>query len=179
MCTFIIAIVPGDTAMPRLRELCATQGFDCEPIKNKSLNAVIPEGCQFRPVGGCCNCDTALGWASNQNSESPDLETEISKLKRKGWSEAKISRWRKDKERTPLHKKEYADRYLNRWDKFISEVLTTQSAKEFALVLHFFNGRIDTEHIPIKRAEQVSLNGLSVDKLAHLEWDVLYKFRAK
>ena len=85
MCTFITTIVPDETALPQLSELCEKHGFSVNLIKNASVSAMM-QGYQFLPLGGCCHCHIPLGYAHQLNINSADLDAEVSKLKRKGWS---------------------------------------------------------------------------------------------
>ena len=178
MCTFVTAIVPAETALPQLRQLCQKHGFDVNPMNNASLRTMMPDGYQFLPVGGSCNCDTPLGYALSATSPAHNLGDEISKLKRKGWSLAKIERWKRDKERSPQQKKDQKETELRQWEHWIREVLDTKLAKSITIVLHFYGAGIDAERIPIKSIEKVRMDALGVHKLAHLEPDILYQFSA-
>jgi hypothetical protein len=176
MCTFITAIVPAETALLQLRELCGKHGFSADPVDNASLRTLMPQGYQFLPVGGSCNCDTALGFAHRPTSQSHDLEGDISKLKRKGWTAAKIERWRKEKEQARQQKQQQPYIELRRWKDWIAEIVRAHSAKRLTIVLHFYKDGIDTDRIQIKRLEKIDVDTLNVDQLALLDWDVLYQF---
>lgn len=176
MCTFITAIVPTETALPQLRELCDKYGFDVAPMDNLSLRTVVPDGYQFLPMRGPCNCDTALGYSSSSMYQMHNLQQESSKLKRKGWSAAKIARWKTDKARAPQQKKAEKDSELRQWERWIGEVVRSRTAKNISIILHLYDGSIDTDRISIKSIENINIDGLNAEKLANLDWDILYKF---
>jgi hypothetical protein len=168
--------MPVETALPQLRELCRKHGFCDDPVDNASLRVLMPNCYQFMPVGGTCNCDTALGFEQRPRYQSNDLEGDISKLKRKGWSATKIERWKKAKEHTLHQKQQQPYVELGRWKNWISEIVSAHSSKRLTLLLHFFKGGLDTDPIQVKRLETIRVDALDVEQLALLEWDVLYQF---
>lgn len=176
MCTFITAILGTETDLPQMRQLCEKHGFGTDAMDNVSLRVLMPHGIQFLPVGGSCNCDTALGFAQRTTYQSHDLEHDIRKLKRKGWTTTKIERWRKSKEHSLQQKERQPYLELSRWKAWINEIVGIHTVKDFMIVLHFFKGTLDSEPIQIKRVEKLNIETLSVEQLALLDSDVLYQF---
>lgn len=166
--------------MPELRKVFDKHSFVWREMHNSSLSVLLPGTIQL-PLGGQCNCSTALGTAEHEDPRGiENMDAAIAKLREKGWSGAKIERWRVDKERAATRRKEHLhhlmDNELQLWVKLIEDLLLRELTPSFALILHFYNGSIDHERIPISGMRRILLAELSANQLAQLERDVLYEF---
>lgn len=125
---------------------------------------------------GHCDCGTALG-SLNASAARGDqsYERELKKFRKQGWSEAKISRWLKQKEQTKeKHLREDeahakgSTHELTQWVRFITAVLTSGYAHRIGLLLHWYHGGIESERISILRWDKVKLADLTPDLLIRI-----------
>lgn len=184
MCIFITAIVPSETPIPVLSGICEKHGFSVQEMNNSSLATFVPGSFQFLPIGGMCNCGTALRRIDSDDVRNPhDLTHEIEKLKQKGWSGAKIQRWKAEKERAANSKRESKEtgrqEELRSWEGLIKELLSSRVVDQFNLIYHMYGGSVDDERIGVQRLETIVLNKVNTERLAQLDKDVLYRFSRK
>jgi hypothetical protein len=179
MCYYITATVPAECNLEVLRQVIEKHGFGFTSLTNSSITAQLPKGSQYyRATGSYCDCDDGFGYSfhydrpSNQN----DLTKYANKLRKKGWSEAKIHR--SLQERTLAHEKprpgipESADR----WIKFFREIPLEKQTPKIGLITHFYQGDIETEDFHIKSTQILVLADLRQETILGLEDDVLYTF---
>src|SRR5579884_1048952 len=150
MCTFVTAMIPKNAATPELRTIFSEYSFGWHEMHNSSLSLLLPDSIQLLPLGNQCNCSTALGAADHQDPrEINDIDAEMSQLRAKGWGDAKIQRWRLDKERAATRRKEHLhhgmDDELQTWVNLIRDLLSRKLIPRFALILHFYDGPLDDE----------------------------------
>jgi hypothetical protein len=62
------------------------------------------------------------------------------------------------------------------WVAFLREILASGHVSRIGLLLHWYHAAPDTEAVPIRRREEVSLEQATADSLMTIEEDVLYEF---
>lgn len=126
---------------------------------------------------GPCDCGTGLGalWREEANlaQRKSAAEREEERLRKQGWSETKIARWKAEKFKGLSTAKTKAA--AGEWELLIRELLASGSARYVCLLLHFYNGPI-SESIKLDGRERVSLAGLSSEALGRMKEDRLYEF---
>jgi len=108
---------------------------------------------------------------------------EIDKLKRRGWGEAKIKRWVKEKKKS-LKKNEIEMQHYKQdrlaeaqeWVDFLKEVVGHKEFSRFGLLLHWYRGGPESEKIQIKDIDVISSQNLAPEVLINIREDILYQF---
>ena len=138
----------------------------------------------FLTTRGMCDCGTEIGALRRADQSlpphDPDFSRELKKLKKKGWSDAKIDRWLSDSRADAQRKHAGALQRLTgphpevlRWIEFVSAALNEQRASWIGVLLHWYHRRLDSEAIPIER-KWLALSEFTEDFLLHAAEDVLY-----
>jgi hypothetical protein len=181
MCRFITAVVPTVTDLQASRPLLDNYGMSFKEIRNSFIEAQLGGDRYVRATRSVCDCDSALGSASDQQETSQADRThaaEIEKLRKKGWSQHKIERWLAEKsgssDRHQRQDQSNHDAELTHWREFIGALLSDGFTKRLGLLLHMYNGRLEDEQIRIKRIELLSLSGQLDKALLAMDEDVLY-----
>jgi hypothetical protein len=186
MCHFVTAILPASSDVECVRELARKRGFSWEPIENPSVARLLRPGeTYYFTTRGMCDCGTSIGSRSRIHfgSIEPDYERERKKLRKMGWSQAKLDRWLAD--RKSAHAKRLAaldargdpgESHARRWLDLLQAALTTRTASSIGLLLHFYKGGVETESIPVSKRAFVPLAELSLDRLLDVREDVIYEF---
>lgn len=184
MCIFVTAMVPLVAATSAFIRTCESHGFATDEVHDEALAKLVPESFQFLPLGGCCNCNTALGSArKHKDRKLHDFEAEMRKLKNRGWSASRIERWKSEKVRSTARAEDQRQAPLSdelkHWIGLIDELLTSCSVERFGLVFGMDHGLTAKADFPVKRVETIKLSALTSEKLSHLDEDVLYQFVRK
>lgn len=133
---------------------------------------------------GHCDCGTALG-ALNRSGPSKDLtyEGELAKLRKQGWSGAKVQRWLNQKRETEKKKQEEVDARAQRgmaeaekWVNLLSDLLQSGHANRVGVLLHLYHGGVETERVNISERRKVRLADLSPEYVMRMSEDILYEF---
>ena len=101
---------------------------------------------QLLTTNGMCDCDTALGF--DPQGDTDTLDAEIKKLRRRKWSQSKIDRYLFDREKK-LKKIERSNAArggdsVAMWTDVISTVLNG-GASEVGLFYRMYNGTVENE----------------------------------
>lgn len=176
MCHFITAVLPGSANHAALAEIAARHGRALKPQRNPSVEEHLKSGEHyFLTTQGHCDCGTALGALGRAESKlerrKSAADNEESKLRRKGWSEAKIKRWKEQKSEhlaKPKSTPEATD-----WEDFLKELLSSRQTPFVGLLLHWYSGPIEGR-IELQGREAANL---SAEILGRMQEDVLYEFR--
>jgi hypothetical protein len=171
MCTYIMVVVPSGTDEEKAREVFKRHGLRFNVFKD-SPPAVRKDMCATTCKH--CDCGTALGNERAALMASPDPEAEIPKLRKKGWSQAKIQRWLEDKARRPDRRVERNELELAQWMALIPDVLESDVVNRIGVFVHFYNERFGADII--RRKERIPLDRLSPDLLVSMADDTLYEF---
>jgi hypothetical protein len=173
MCHFITATLAAEDGRSAVAIVAARFARVWEPLENPYVTAQLRRGEQyFLTTRGHCDCGTGLGAARR----GPSLDRQIQKLKRKGWSSAKIERSLADK--AGARKKKQAARRVQSdcWEQIIPSILVEAGVRHVGLLLHWYSGNLASERIEIVRQERVPAAQISAEFLSQIEEDVLYEF---
>lgn len=167
MCQFLTAVLPAGADLDRAARSLAPAGMTCRPLDNPNVVGLEPGEIWALATAGHCDCGTPVGQGTGEQ-RSDVTENDLRKLRRKGWSDAKIDRWLAEKEKV----RSKVERSTPRGQlEPIVEAL--KSAAPLGLVLHTYRGRIDQERITIARRRVVHAPDLTTDDLHDLAEDTL------
>jgi hypothetical protein len=105
MCQFNLAILDKVSDESKLKDIFERNGFNFTLLQNQNLNKLIsPDLKVIFTTKSHCDCGSAIGIGTTDNSIKRDIEKEIKKLKRKKWSDSKIQKYLDNKEKAELKK---------------------------------------------------------------------------
>lgn len=176
MCHFITAVLPGCANQSALAEIAARHGRALEPQRNPSVEEQLNPGEHyFLTTQGHCDCGTTLGALARSEStherRRSAAENDESKLRRKGWSDAKIKRWKEQKAEHLAKPKQTPE--ATDWEAFLKEMLNSRQTPFICLLLHWYTGPIEGR-IELQGREVVNV---SAESLGRMREDVLYQFQ--
>jgi hypothetical protein len=185
MCHFITATLPQTIERKSVRAIFKSHGLAFKVITNPHVQAQIdPEDLYILTTTGNCDCGTILGSLSRGGEAGTgNYKTQIKKLRKQGWSEAKIQRWVSEKEQ--LQEKQERENAIlaaqgeaeaSRWLDFIRVLLTSGLTPRVGLLLHTYQGGIESERLEISQTAELQLAYLTPEFLMSIEEDVLYEF---
>jgi hypothetical protein len=182
MCLYITAVLPAAADGSALAGIAARHGRVLKPLLNPAVQARLEAGERyFLTTPGHCDCGTALG-AIRRHEEHAEAshskaDAEERKLRRKGWSEAKLARWkaqRTDHEQSVQRKAEREESTLP-WLLLLDEMLQSGATPFVGLLLHFYAGSVAEEDVQISNREVLRRSALGPAKLGRTREDVLYE----
>jgi hypothetical protein len=185
MCHFITATLPRKVELGLVAPIFESHKLGFKLIANRHIAEQIESGNSYiLTTRGQCDCGTVLGSHNNADDHgSVGSDRELKKLRKQGWSEAKIQRWIEQKEQTKVRNvlKEEADAQADlplaeHWIRFITDLLESGYTSKFGLLLHWYHGGVENERIQIQSTEKVTLTELSPGQLTRMKEDVLYEF---
>jgi hypothetical protein len=178
MCHFITLVVPT-TDDAAVRALMARHGRAADPIQNPSVARVLEPGeRQYLTTPGHCDCGTVLARRHERSSKdlADDLAKEAAKLKRKGWSEAKIARALDDRRKAADKPEGGGGDSLEQWAAIVGELHRELAAPRVGLMVHLYSGRVADEDfatsrrvLPAGRSLSESMGPLEPDELTIFE----------
>ena len=184
MCHYITATLPHAVDLKVVASIfeCYKLGF--ELISNPHVAAQIDSQAWYVLTSRKhCDCGTVLGSLTRQTTNGLSYDRDVKKFRKEGWSEAKINRWLEQKEQTrERHRREDealakgGGPELERWLKFLNDLLKTKVASKFGLLLHWYHTSVESERIKIQRRECVRLSDVNAERLMRIQEDVLYEF---
>lgn len=184
MCHFVTAVVGGRADLSGLNAIAQKHHRLFTPLVNDCVEPHLRKGEMYvstLPRRALCDCGTSLGWLPRELARAPKPaggEAEIAKLRRKGWSEAKIARWLESRERDgrtwnpPSPEQVASDRQNDSWLALAEEVLGAPGVSSFGLMVHWYKSGLENR-IPFKGREEVALSRVV---LASMEDCRLYVF---
>ncbi|MFM7855005.1 MAG: hypothetical protein ACKO96_24535 [Flammeovirgaceae bacterium] len=185
MCHFITGLIDKQTTLDDLNKVGHDNAITFDKCDNafvrvqlKTNEDYIVKRAKF------CDCGTHLGLATR--TKSPDNsrveKREVDKLKKKGWSETKISRWLTDREKTIEKDKARYDRIVNgvdidieNWINYLNQVFKETKIQHIGLLLHWYKGGLESERIKVKDRIRIRINDLTGDTLLKMDEDVIYE----
>jgi hypothetical protein len=177
MCHFVTLIVPTDDA-DAVRAIMDRHGRAADPIDNPSIRKVLREGeRQYVTTRGHCDCGTVLA----PRHDTPEtfeekLAKEAARMKRKGWSEAKIRRAMEDRRKADARPSGGGSDSLELWNAVLRGLADELKLPYAGLFVRFYSGAIATEVFKASRRE-VPRGTPWQDALASLEHDEVTVFR--
>lgn len=177
MCRFITATLPIAADVAALDAIARRHGRQFMPMANASIGRQIgPDLRYFLTTLGHCDCDTPLGRLAPQRLRHQADPAEVAqRMRRKGWSEAKIAR-AQAQQQAKCESDGTARAALAAWVALIGEVLAYDGHTRIGLLLHDYHGALDAD-IALQGRESVSTQALTGDWLERMREDVLYEFR--
>ena len=187
MCHFITVTLPKDADLKRSKEIFKLHHLGFKEIENASVREYLEtDDIYILTTTGMCDCGTVLASQKNDSFDDFDfqkyLEKSIEKLKAKGWSDAKILRWKKEADlnaekskREEEQSQEYSVKRAEDWTNFIDEILNSKSTKRIGILIHEYSGGLDNR-IKILGKETIKLKNLTPQFLVEMREDVIYDF---
>ena len=184
MCFYITATLPEGTRLENLGSILDKYEMEFSEIHNRIVESQLrPKELYFRATKSYCDCDTVLG-SLNRYQEYQKLynSKKVKTLKKKKWSEERISNWIDDKlkNKDPQKRKKLTsleiEKKLNRWTKFIQELLNNKIVSRMGILNHWYSGGLEDEEFIIKKTEKILLKEITQELLLNLNEDTLYEF---
>lgn len=179
MCHFITMVLPPGARTARVETVLARHHRGFEIIENRHVARILEPGeIYFCPSPKHCDCGTALG-SMRQVSDTPDLTGEIKKRKRKGWGEAKITRWLEQQEKNrqaktgQTLKQNGAAGEPDDWLDIIRNLRTEAKLPYVGIMLHWYSGPL-SERIDVTRIDASTEEAAVASLLYHMDEDVVY-----
>lgn len=173
MCHFITLIVPAvDAAAVRL--VMERHGRAAEPIDNPSIRKVLHGGeHQYLTTRGHCDCGTALAPRHGSTEEFEGrIAKEEARMRRKGWSAAKIARAIEDKRKADAKPDGGGSDSIELWNAVLHDLRNELCIPYAGLLVRFYSGAIATEAFTASRRDiekdaawQEALKSLNHDEL--------------
>jgi len=175
MCHFVTATLPAGVDLDAAAAVFEAHKCALAVVDNPHM--VLPAGDVYvSTTSGPCDCGTPLG--SKPEADGPPADSELQRLRKKGWSEAKIRRWQAQKSEVVARNTRNSDDRArtpeaNEWLALITAML--RLGPRFGLLIHWYKGGVATERLdPAK--ERIALADLDAERLLRLSQDVLYEF---
>jgi hypothetical protein len=182
MCHFITAICSSKTKLSDINLIGETYGLQFEDCDNEHITKQISKTEKYLlKKSKMCDCGTNLGESSSKNDNTERVQkSEIDKLKKKGWTETKITRYLADKKKSDEKAAQQNDTILNRqsneldnYVNFIKDLLKKSDSEIFGLLLHWYSKGPDNENIKLAARKNISFKTLTALDLKTLEEDTL------
>ncbi len=152
MCHFITLTIDG-LGYDALKSYMRERGRDAFQIENPSVRAVLkPSEDQYLTVRGPMSCDCGTGLLRYGGQSQNNDETDLAKLRRKGWSEAKIERAIAQRRNARDSRPAPADT-PDFWRDVFEGLLLTPGTRSVGLLIHSYQGSIASEEFLLSRYE--------------------------
>ena len=179
MCHFITAVLPESVPLAALDAIARKHGRVFQALDNPSVQGRLRPGMRYCfTTPGHCDCGTVLGSGRRRSSRAPDWAAEEQRLRKKGWTDARIARALADKRdsvaRSDEKDAQNAGTSCATWRQLIADVLAT--ALEMGLLLHSDRGPL-SEDIELHGARTLRASAVTDESLEAMREDVLYFFR--
>ncbi len=174
MCHYIFAVLPPEAKLEKMQGVIAKFGMGFQTSPNQDEFAPI-SGTVYYASGRYCDCGTVLGSRLRQDDLAAQEETinaEAQKLRRKGWSDAKIARWSADKDKAATKKHQPQEDNLQKWLAFLPALLELNASPWIGLFYHWYD---NSRQVTLVRIENVNEGAITAEWLTRLEPDVLYR----
>jgi len=182
MCHFITAICSSKTKLSDINIIGEAFDLQFEDCENEHImKQILTTEKYLIKTSKICDCGTSLGESSYKNNKTARVQkSEIDKLKKKGWTETKITRYIADKKKNEGKVAQQNELILNRksneldnYINFIQELLKKTDIETFGLLLHWYSKGPENENIKLTERKIISTKNLTVLDLKTLEEDKL------
>lgn len=177
MCHYVTLVMSAE-AHDRLAAIFPTYYLSPYQIINPSVTSHLKPGeLYWCARAGLCHCGTGLGSMRDRGPRfSAEEIRELNRLRKKGWSEARLERWQAEK-REAVERQSQAteERYkpsANRWYEF----LLASHTEKIGILLHWYGHSVETELLAGLQREVVRRSELDVGFLMQIKEDVIYEF---
>jgi hypothetical protein len=177
MCHFITLIAPTDDSAC-VRRIMERHERAADPIDNPSIRKVLRQGeRQYLTTRGHCDCGTVLAPRHDTPETFEDkLAKEEVRMRRKGWSEAKITRAIEDRRKADAKPSGGGSDSLELWNSALRDLWAELQLPYAGLFVRFYSGAVATEQFTASRRE-VPKSVPWQEALASLEHDEVTIFR--
>jgi hypothetical protein len=184
MCRFIHAVLPKDADVETCVAVFRAHRRACVAHTDPMLAAQIGnKASSYCTTVGHCDCDSLLGCAYPHGAagRGKTPEAAASRMRSKGWSEAKIARAlaqqseADSRPRSPI-RGELQQTALDEWCALIRDVLALAGAAYVGLLIYDHNRGSNDESIALQKREVVPVRDLSETTLAAMRSNTIYEF---
>jgi hypothetical protein len=171
MCHFITLVAPTEDAAA-VRMVMERHGRAAEPIDNASVRKVLRDDeRQYVTTCGHCDCGTALAPRHDTpEAHEEKLAKETARMRRKGWSEAKVARALEDRLKADARPRGGGSDSLELWHGVLRELREELKLPYVGLFVRFYSGAIATETFKASR-RRVPKDAEWQDALGSIEHD--------
>ncbi|NUO75973.1 MAG: hypothetical protein HOQ32_08160 [Lysobacter sp.] len=174
MCRFITAAVSAEADLAALQAIAQRHGRRLLPTSNPSIERQLGPGLRYcLTTPAHCDCDTPLGGRLRDRVKDP--AEAVQRMRRKGWSEAKIER-ALAQQRSARETHAPAQDSCAPWLEFIRDMLSQPRSTRFGLLMCWYSGQLDDDVVLADR-HSVPLASLDLQLLDSMREGVLYEFR--
>lgn len=186
MCTFITAVLPAHADHAALETRLRAHRRRLRPQDNPGLKRQLASGeAPFVTTWGHCDCGTPLGRMARASGAPADKAASMAeRMRRKGWSEAKIARALAQRDAADVRdariqadgaaSDEGSDTLCaDAWLLCLREVLASGGTPWIGLLHHVYDGGLDRE-FALHGRERWSMATLDADALARMHADVVH-----
>ena len=147
MCHYITLVVRGSNS-ETIDRVLRGHGRQAKSMDNASVGgALVPGEAQYLTTVRHCDCGTVL--APRAADHASNRAEQTAKLAKKGWSQAKIERWREDRVKASHRAEERhqanAPDSIELWTSIIRDLMTTPGVQQAGLLLHSYCGDLEQE----------------------------------
>lgn len=155
MCHFITLIAPTED-LAAVSDVMGRHGRAAWPVDNPSVREVLREGeRQFLTTSGHCDCGSVLSVRQNAPEElEKSLAAEEARLRRKGWSNAKIGRAIEDRrkaEAKPKGRRETDS--FDLWATALTDLRRNLGLPHAGLFIRLYSGGVSDDSFEASRRE--------------------------
>lgn len=179
VCHFITLIAPTDD-VDAVRQVMEKHGRAAHPIDNPSVRRLLDaDERQYLTTPGHCDCGTALAPRHDTpESFEEKLARDAARMRRKGWSAAKIARALEDRRKADARPNGGGSDSLELWHAVLQELGEELKLPYAGLFVRFYSGAIATEAFDASR-RRLPKNEEWQDALASIEHDEVTIFPLK
>jgi hypothetical protein len=163
MCTFISVALPNSADAALCRSVFAEHKLGLKSVTRRGIpKGVLAHENYYFTVTHHCDCGTALGAAvvyqDGERRARRHEDRKLRTLRKKGWSEAKIDRRRKDMgktvdkyQRTMDARSEHAGDEIANWITLIDRLLGQRVTPWIGVTVNEYSGDLDNPGFDLKR----------------------------
>lgn len=179
MCIYILAVLPKDADAEAVKAIFRAHGracFEAGRLSAGLLAGLAADEHMFHTTPGHCDCGTPLGRATLPGRDPAQAaEATAARLRRKGWSEAKIARSLAQQvaaeDRSSRPSGDLVPTSLAEWVALIDAVLASNATRSLGLLWCELDDVVGATDRPrIRRA------ALDEDALAHMRRGAIHDF---
>jgi|GEM_PF-3054624 len=176
MCTHITAVVTTDLPSAEVERRIAAIGRQFESHPESPFLKGLPGRKAFLHDTGSCDCGTVVG-RGHRPEHAKAVVDEEEKIRKRGWSEEKIRRWRLAREQAIIRSVERSNRgaeiQLLSWVRDLSALLSDPDVASVGLIHHFYDEALDDPNLRLSAVERVTLPEFAPSLLWRLPPDTL------
>ena len=187
MCHYITITLAGAYDLEKVNTLAKPFSIRLVQVDNRSVTKFMePDEGYFYTTTGHCDCGTDLCARQKETERAKGVYEQFvrkeKKYRQKGWSEAKIERWRVQQEDMIRRqhggkpKKPAPGRDCIRYTDFFNTLFEQTNVQKAGFLLHFYGGGISTEKIELQGRVTFRRNQLTPRTLFSADEDTLNIF---